>query len=510
MAGLCGTDRSAFADPIAPPDISQCGPPDLPPGAEPVNCCPPVSSKIIHYKPPPQGKVRIRPAAQAVDKAYLDKYNRTVELMKALPADDPRNFTQQANVHCAYCDAAYEQVGFPNIEIQVHNSWLFFPFHRWYLYFYERILGKLIDDPTFALPFWNWDAPTGMQLPSIYADPRSPLYDQLRNKNHQPPTLVDLDFNGTERPTSISANLIIMYRQMVSNGSSPRLFLGRPYRAGDAPDPGAGSLENIPHNTVHLWTGDNTQPNFEDMGTFYSAARDPIFYAHHANIDRLWSIWKTLGGRRQDFTDRDWLDAAFLFYDENAQLVRVKVRDCVDTRKLHYDYQNIDIPWLSTRPTPRRPPVSRKSALNRIGVPVAKAAGGVPKVKFPVKLDKVVKTLVARPKKSKRSKKEKEEEDEILVIDGIEFDKDVPIKFDVFVNDEDHALSGPDKSEFAGSYVSVPHKHKSNKRIKTCLSLGLTDLLEDLDAEDDETIVVTMVPRLGEVSIGDIRIEFDS
>ncbi|MFS7947023.1 putative catechol oxidase [Helianthus anomalus] len=43
--------------------------------------------------------------------------------------------------------------GFPDIEIQIHNSWLFFPFHRWYLYFYERILGKLINDPTFALPF---------------------------------------------------------------------------------------------------------------------------------------------------------------------------------------------------------------------------------------------------------------------------------------------------------------------------------------------------------------------
>ena len=511
VAGLRGADRFAFADPIAPPDISQCGPADLPPGAEPVNCCPPFSSKIIDYKLPPQGRVRIRPAAHAVDKAYLDKFNRAVELMKALPADDPRNFTQQANIHCAYCDGAYEQVGFPNVDIQVHNSWLFFPFHRWYLYFYERILGKLIDDPTFVMPFWNWDAPAGMQLPAIYANPRSALYDPLRSKTHQPPTLIDLDYNGTEGDKSIQANLTIMYRQMVSNGRSPRLFLGLPYRAGDAPDPGAGSLENIPHGPVHIWTGDQTQPNFENMGNFYSAARDPIFYAHHANVDRMWSIWKTLGGRRQDFTDRDWLDAAFLFYDENAQLVRVKVRDCVDSRKLGYDYQNVDIPWLNTRPTPRRSPLSRvKSALNRIGVPVAKAAGEVPKVKFPVKLDKVVKTLVARPKKSKRSKKEKEEEDEILVIDGIEFDKDVPIKFDVFVNDEDHALSGPDKSEFAGSYVSVPHKHKSNKKLKTCLSLGLTDLLEDLDAEDDENIMVTLVPRLGLVSIDDIRIEFDS
>ena len=30
---------------------------------------------------------------------------------------------------------------------------------RFYLYFHERILGKLIGDDTFALPFWNWTRP---------------------------------------------------------------------------------------------------------------------------------------------------------------------------------------------------------------------------------------------------------------------------------------------------------------------------------------------------------------
>ncbi|XP_060975094.1 polyphenol oxidase, chloroplastic-like [Cannabis sativa] len=521
MAGLQGgRDPFAFADPIAPPDLSKCGQADLPAGANPVNCCPPFTSTIIDYKLPKSGKIRIRPAAHAVDKAYLEKFNKAVELMRALPADDPRNFTQQANIHCAYCDGAYEQVGFPNLDIQVHNSWLFFPFHRWYLYFYERILGKLIGDPNFAMPFWNWDSPPGMQLPSIYTNPNSSLYDPLRSKPHQPPTLMDLDYNGVDvastNEAQISSNLAIMYRQMVSNGTSPRLFMGMPYRAGDPTDPGAGSLENIPHGPVHIWSGDQTQPNFENMGNFYSAGRDPLFFAHHSNVDRMWSVWKTLGGRRQDFTDRDWLDAAFLFYDENAQLVRVKVRDCLDSRKLGYNYQKVDIPWLNTRPTPRRSRLSRvKRALGRVGVPMAQAATDnnmfQTTLSFPLTLDKPVKILVARPKKAKRSKKEKDEANEILVIDGIEFDRDVAIKFDVYINDEDDLPSGPDKSEFAGSYVSVPHKHKGHK-LKTCLMLGLNDLLEDLDAEDDEHVVVTLIPKLGvgKVSIGSIKIEFDT
>ncbi|KAL6990761.1 Polyphenol oxidase II, chloroplastic [Sarracenia purpurea var. burkii] len=93
---------------------------------------------------------------------------------------------------------------------------------------------------------------------------------------------------------------------------------------------------------------------------------------------------------------------------------------------------------------------------------------------FPTKFDRVVKVVVPRPNKS-RSKKEKEEEEEILMIEGIEVERDVFVKFDVFVNDEEEAKSGPEKSEFAGSFVNVPpHKHKHHTKIKTRLRLGTT------------------------------------
>ncbi|KAM1918067.1 hypothetical protein ACFX13_037591 [Malus domestica] len=83
-----------------------------------------------------------------------------------------------------------------------------------------------------------------MQLPALYANPDSPLYDELRASRHQPSTLIDLDFNGTDETMSndvqIDANLKIMYRQMVSNSKKPLLFFGSPLRAGTEPDPGSG------------------------------------------------------------------------------------------------------------------------------------------------------------------------------------------------------------------------------------------------------------------------------
>nr|ART33471.1 polyphenol oxidase [Lilium regale] len=503
-----GTTLPALSLPIQAPDISQCGAPTLPAGAEPINCCPPYTSTIIDYKlPSPSTPLRVRPAAHTVNPDYIAKYNKAVELMRALPDDDPRSFNQQAKVHCAYCDGAYNQVGFDDLELQIHFSWLFFPWHRFYLHFHERILGKLIGDDSFALPFWNWDAPAGMTLPLMYTKSDSALYDKLRDAKHQPPTLVDLDFNGVD-PTYTAAqqidhNLKIMYRQVVSNGKTATLFMGSPYRAGDQPSPGPGSFENVPHGPVHVWTGDRNQPNGEDMGTLYSAAFDPIFFAHHGNIDRIWDVWRGLGGKRTNFTDKDWLNTSFLFYDENAQLVRVKVSDCLDASKMRYTYQKVDVPWLTSRPTSAT--ANKRALLTKKPATTTSTA-----VKFPLVLKKAVSITVKRERVS-RNGNEKEKEEEVLVVEGIEVEKGVYTKFDVYINAPAEGVT-PAESEFAGSFVSVPHRHKHVAKINTSLRLGITDLLEDLKAEGDESIVVTLIPRKGKgkVKVGGVSIEFSS
>ncbi|KAJ6979779.1 hypothetical protein NC653_027812 [Populus alba x Populus x berolinensis] len=111
-------DRTAYAKPITSPDLTNCKLVDLPNPENPTDCCSPLPRKIIDFRPPsPFSPLRTRRAAHLVDEDYVAKYAKAISLMKSLPEDDPRNFYQQANVHCAYCDDAYEQVGFPKLEL---------------------------------------------------------------------------------------------------------------------------------------------------------------------------------------------------------------------------------------------------------------------------------------------------------------------------------------------------------------------------------------------------------
>ena len=73
------------------------------------------------------------------------------------------------------------------------------------------------------------------------------------------------------------------------------------------------------------------------------AARDPIFYMHHCNIDRLWKRWLALGGGRVNPTgNTTWINQTFRFFDHDANaVVNVPVRNFLDTvTQLQYRYED--------------------------------------------------------------------------------------------------------------------------------------------------------------------------
>ncbi|EYU26238.1 hypothetical protein ABFS82_08G199200 [Erythranthe guttata] len=502
FGGLCGaanliSTHTASANPVQAPQIDKCGvATNLNTGKQlDINCCPPMGKNIIDFKPPPLVQMRTRPSAHRVSAEYMFKYNTAIDRMKRLPKDDPRSFMQQANIHCAYCNGAYDQPGQGTLDLQVHNSWLFFPFHRWYLYFYERILGKLIGDPTFALPFWNWDNPKGMTIPPMFVDPKAAIYDAKRNPANMPPAVVDLGLTGNKDPLQVvSNNLTVMYSEMVRANSDIYDFMGKPYREGTLVNPGPGASERGSHVAIHVFVGDPREPSGEDLGNFYSAGRDPLFYCHHANVDRMWTLWQYFLPNNKlidkKITDPDYLNASFLFYDENAQLVRVTVKDCLDNTKLGYDFERVDLPWLDYRP----PPQTAQAKVMRT-VSTTRKADAV----FPLKLDGIARVLIQKTKKGKA--------DELLVIEDITVDTSKFLKFDVFVNDEDDNVGELDKAAYAGTYAQVPHK-TNEKTATTTIRLKLTELYDDMDVTEDDTVLVTLVPRHeGEgVTIGGIKI----
>ncbi|CAI9784318.1 unnamed protein product [Fraxinus pennsylvanica] len=276
-----------------------------------------------------------------------------IDRMKRLPSNDPRNFMQQANIRCSYCKGAYHQPGQGEFDLQVHNSWLFFPCHGWYLYFYERILGKLIGDPLL-----------------LY---HSGIGPNLR---------------------SVANNLSIIYSEMIRGSYSVESFMGDPYRARADKPKGPGLCERGSHTAVHLWVRDPQQPAFEDLGNFYSAGRDPLFYCHHAIVDRMWTLWRP-----------------------PAQAARGKVFKASSP-----DPPNVDSVFL-------------------------------------VVIDMIIRVVVPKTKKGKT--------EELLALENMEVDTTKLLKVNVFENDKDNNMD----------------------------HLGKASYVEDMEVEDDDTILVTLMPR---------------
>ena len=293
-------------------------------------------------------------------------------------------------------------------------------------------------------------------------------------------------------------------------------FLGDKFCAeypGTASSGTSGSLESMAHTSVHVWPGDpgsSTVGNDgeehagADMGFLGTAARDPVFYSHHANVDRMWHLWSTkLGGAAAGFDDPEWLDASFVFYDgvERPRPVRIRFRDVLDTRNLGYTYDDEEsekaaLPWLDSRPTRLSPGGSKKG-----GSSSSRAAAAPPE--FPVTLrggdQAVVVPGVAVP--AREAGKEL-----VLVVEGIEYDPRTSNKFDVAINvaGEDALKVGPQCSEYAGSFSAVPSSKADGGTLLGKVSLFVDGVLADLGlgAGGNATVDVVLVPRTaGEVKV---------
>jgi len=103
--------------------------------------------------------------------------------------------------------------------------------------------------------------------------------------------------------------------------------------------------------------GRSTRPSAWIWVNLVRAAYDPLFFAHHANIDRLWEIWRGSDGSDHAMSE-PWDVAGFAdtfeFFDVGSpeEPYRVSVAQTRNTVDLGYTYSTL----------PKKPPAMAKMA----------------------------------------------------------------------------------------------------------------------------------------------------
>lgn len=158
----------------------------------------------------------------------------------------PASWAYWANVHKNFCP---------------HRKPYFLAWHRGLLIRFEGWLRKASGDDALVLPYWNYyDQP---KMPAQFLDPTSALYRKGRTGD---------DVTGALSLDPF-ADTVVNFQRGTDN-------------------PFEEIVEARPHNPVHNLIGGA-------MAQVPLSPWDPIFWVHHANIDRLWAAWVKAGNGRQ-------------------------------------------------------------------------------------------------------------------------------------------------------------------------------------------------------------------
>ncbi|KRE21863.1 tyrosinase family protein [Agromyces sp. Soil535] len=281
----------------------------------------------------------LQPTADSPWHPIVDAYERAVAALRNPNRTAPSRWDYQAALH-----GTPFATGDPLLANCQHGTWYFLPWHRIYLAHFERVLLDVIagldevDDDTkatWALPYWNYHRPATAFLPHPFRAPQRP--DGTPNHLHDPArTLVDTLIPPTSLDTAgwLDRNLPFSgpFDSQVNVTFGGERTLATHVAAG-----GTGQLERSPHNSVHNAVGGQ-------MLNPAVAGRDPVFWLHHANVDRLWEVWRVTQGVGRDETRNAYLDEPFPFLELDGDIDPWHPSDVVDTGLRGYEYDDLSKP----------------------------------------------------------------------------------------------------------------------------------------------------------------------
>lgn len=301
-------------------------------------------------------------------------YARAVAEMQKRPLNDPRGWRYQAAVHDYVREADPNKTPsdvLPSDAEQErfwrqcqHSSWFFLPWHRMYLAFFEQIVAATVSQlggpDGWALPYWNYsDAadPNARRLPPAFRAERLPdgSNNPLRISKRNPGANAGAVIAGTRQ---VDLENCLEETEFISDPMGGAAGFGGPRTGrkhkGGQDDP-IGDLESVPHGSMHMAVGGVGIGGW--MSTFHTAGLDPIFWLHHCNIDRIWSVWMRINRnpRNSNPNDAAWLsDIPFYFHDANGEEVRMTCEQVVETTAppLEYEYEDVGDPLGGPPPSP--------------------------------------------------------------------------------------------------------------------------------------------------------------
>ena len=280
-------------------------------------------------------------------------YAKAVKAMQALPLADPRSWRYQAAIHGLA--NTVPPAGAPWNSCQ-HSSWYFFPWHRMYLFQFERIVRSFVTaaggPANWTLPFWDYSSgaprnslPAGFRLPKLPDNSANPLFVAQRRSGIN---------TGTPLPPAVVSTTTALNKTVFTNQGANTGF-GGPQTGFNHQGGAFGALEATPHGSVHVQvggpTGLMTDPDL--------AALDPIFWLHHANVDRLWDVWRLKHQTNVNPTTQSWLTRNFSLRNTTGAAVTMKVSGVVsDITQLDYTYEGLPAQALAAEeggpgPVPR-------------------------------------------------------------------------------------------------------------------------------------------------------------
>lgn len=459
--------------------------------------------------------MKVRKSVYELTDDTLLWYSRAVDAMKAKDINDPTSWWYQAGVHGYPTNPQIDNfwniaTGFPPSQQTLdsgyweqcqHGTWFFLPWHRMYLYYFEAIVARTIVDlggpVDWTLPYWNYCEALDSSVPPAQQQRALNIPSEFGSNAGPNQEYPGLWLEGRRNYTLLIKNVdpwrALNEAEFTNAGNN--LNFGGGVTGFSHFSNRAGQLEFLPHNVVHGNIGGA-------MGDPDTAGLDPIFWLHHANIDRLWQVWLDAGHANPD-DDSRWTDFPFHFHDAQGNEVSLDVSQVETTAQLGYSYSpgypasaQIIVPTLfaakTLKPTDIIGATLQTRFADTLGTNIQLEM--VPKAFREATLDALQQATVA-PKKT------------ILHIDNVT-GNGTTAPLDVFIG------SDPATGKFAGSVGLFGLKQASKADLKhdgsgLNIALDVSEIIDQLRLQpdwDEENISVQFVPQFDHGGTTDINI----